>query len=109
MDWITLKAHAVTVIGLDRDALHVYAAVALQIFIAFVTRRSIASIVPWLAVFGLEAANELADLFFEIWPDRALQRAAGLHDLVNTMLMPSALLLAARFAPSLFTAPPRLH
>lgn len=103
MNWIGLKAELVGLIGLDRDALHVYAAVAFQLVVAGVTRRSLASFAPWLAVAGVELVNESADYFLEVWPDRALQQAGGLHDLVNTMLMPTVLLIASRYAPHVLT------
>ena len=86
--------------GLAQDALHVYAAVLIQLTVAAVSRRGLRSPLPWLAVLALALVNEWSDItedhLFEDW-----EREAALHDLWNTMVMPTVLLLVARFAPGL--------
>lgn len=93
---------------LERDALHIYAAILIQISSAALLRRSLASRWPWLTVLAFALANEWFDMHLdglvEEW-----EKNAALHDLWNTMLTPTLLLLVARFAPGLMvkTAPPR--
>jgi hypothetical protein len=104
MDWYDVKQYAEGLIGLDMDALHVYAGVLGQIVAALVLRRSLASLWPWLAVLTAALANEWFDLGYEVWPDRQMQYAASFRDLWNTMLLPTLLLVLTRLAPGLFAA-----
>jgi hypothetical protein len=101
-----VKSAIATWSGLERDALHIYAAILLQIGSAALFRRSLASPLPWLAVLAAALANEALDMrrdgLFEEW-----ERAAALHDLWNSMLVPTILLLLVRFAPRLVTRPAR--
>ncbi len=102
MDWEQVKSTIAVWTELERDALHIYAAILLQIGSAAVLRRSLASPLPWLAVLAAALANEVLDIrrdgVFENW-----ERSAALHDLWNSMLAPTILLLLARFAPGLLT------
>ncbi|HLL31736.1 MAG TPA: hypothetical protein VK403_12140 [Allosphingosinicella sp.] len=94
--------------GLERDALHIYAAILLQIGSAAILRRSLASPLPWLVVLVAALGNEALDMsrdgLFEEW-----EHGEAIHDLWNSMLMPTLLALLARFAPGLMAsgrAPP---
>jgi hypothetical protein len=102
MNWYDIKQSLELSLGLDMDALHVYAGLLIQIFAALLLRRSMASPWPLLVVLGAVAANEAYDLAYEIWPQRGMQYAEGLKDGWNTMLLPTALMLLTRFAPRLF-------
>jgi hypothetical protein len=103
MDWHHLKDWLEHATGLDMDALHVHAGVLLQILAALVLRRPLRSPWPWLVVLGAETINEIYDYTYEIWPgaERQIQLAEGVRDLWNTMVIPSAILLLARYAPAL--------
>lgn len=105
MDWHEIKVWLEQASKLDMDALHIYAGLLLQIAFALVFRRSLRSPIPWLAVLAAILANEYYDYRYEVWPDvdRPLQRVEGIKDVWNTMLLPTALLLLARFHPRLFT------
>jgi hypothetical protein len=96
------KAAVATWTGLERDALHIYVALIIQLASAALLRRSLASPWPWLIVLAVALANEWLDIFrddlVEDW-----EKAGSLHDLWNTMLLPTLLLAAARFAPRLLT------
>lgn len=85
------------------DALHVIAGVAVQLLVAAVLRMSVGSWRPWLAVLGLELLNEAADLLVERWPHPGMQVGEAANDLVLTMALPTALMLAGRYRPSLFS------
>lgn len=104
MDWLGIKLHVSQITALERDALHIYAAVFIQCAVALLVRRPLSHPLPWFAVLFAGLVNEWADLTFEIWPegDRDRQWAESARDLVNTILLPTALLLAARYAPALF-------
>lgn len=88
------------------DALHIYAAVLIQMLAAWLLRRPLSSLWPWLAVLVAEGANEALDLLegdtvsLESW-----QIDGAVHDLVNTMVLPTLLLLLVRYAPRLFEPP----
>jgi hypothetical protein len=92
-----------TLATVSKDALHIYAAVAVQIGAAAAFRRSVASFVPWACVLGAALLNEGLDTF--AGGERYLQawqvRGAA-HDLINSMLLPTVLLLLCRRAPQLF-------
>ena len=100
MDWLGLKGLA-TDIGLEKDALHIYAAFAIQLAVAFWSKRGLASWLPWSAVLLAVAVNEYLDTFHggEI-PLQEWQIRGSIHDLINTMALPSALLILARVAPA---------
>lgn len=100
MDWLVFKRELGAVTGLDRDALHVYAAVAIQSGAALVLRRKLGDWLPWLAVAAIALLNEGADIYSDVWPERALQASKTIHDLVNTMIMPTALMIISRVRPA---------
>ncbi|MEA3064633.1 MAG: hypothetical protein QOJ27_1079 [Sphingomonadales bacterium] len=105
MDWQGIKEAIALWTGLERDALHIYAALLVQAGSAFILRRSLASPWPWTCVLALAIGNEILDTFADRLVE-AWEIDASLHDLWNTMLLPSLLLLLARFSPDL-VAPPR--
>jgi hypothetical protein len=100
LDWEQVKSAISLWTGLERDALHIYAALLLQIGAAAILRRTLASPWPWLVVLVFAIGNEVLDIFrdggLEDW-----ERAASLHDLWNTMVAPTLLALLVRFAPRL--------
>ncbi len=103
MDWQQIKEIIAVWTELERDALHIYAALLVQVGSAWLLRRRLAHWLPWACVLALAVANEWLDMkgdeLIEPW-----ELDAGLHDLWNTMLLPTLLLLIARFAPHLFVA-----
>lgn len=102
--WIAFKDLLAGWSGLDRDALHILAGLALLFAAALVLRRPIANILPWLAVLAAALANEavsgFADGRFEAW-----ELTISLHDLWVVMLVPTMLALMARLAPRLYAWP----
>ena len=98
MDWVETKNFVVEWTGLERDALHVYGTLLGQLAAALILRSSVASFLPWGAALLLAVANEAADSLgdglIEEW-----ERQGALHDLWNSMLLPTLLLLTARYAP----------
>ena len=104
MDWEQIKAAISLWTGLERDALHIYAAILTQLAAALLLRRSLASPLPWLAVLAVALLNEALDMYgdglAEDW-----ERDSALHDLWNSMLVPTLLALLVRFAPGLARPP----
>jgi hypothetical protein len=73
----------------------------LQLAFAALLRTSIARPLPWLIVLALELANEWTDLTVDVWPNRSDQIAGSVTDVLLTMVLPTLLLLAARYCPGL--------
>jgi hypothetical protein len=103
MNWYAVKLWLEHATGLDMDALHVHAGVALQLLFALILRRPLSSPWPWLGVAAAEALNEYNDLAVEAWPQRGIQIAEGARDYWNTLLIPTLLLLLCRYAPWLLS------
>ena len=101
MDSEALKAAVEAWTGLDRDALHVYAAVLIQLASAALLRRTLASPWPWLVVLAFALGTHGPTVSRR--SSRGVEKAAALHDLWNTMLLPTLLLLVVRFVPRLTT------
>lgn len=102
MDWFGLKDEAARML-LEKDALHIYAALIIQISAAKLSRRSLGHALPWLWVLALELINELLDLGRGMEPVvRPWQVVSGVHDIINTMILPTVLLMLCRRDPTLF-------
>ena len=106
MDWYGVKEWLEYWSGLDMDSLHVHAGVLGQLAAALLLRRPVRSVIPWLLVLAAAIANEAYDFQYEIWPDRSAQLDGGFRDVWNTMLLPTVLLVLARFYPRVFTGKP---
>ncbi|HEX8639921.1 MAG TPA: hypothetical protein VF704_02080 [Allosphingosinicella sp.] len=103
MNWIEFKLYLSQVTDLDQDALHIYAAVLIQLGAAFLFRRALASVIPWLAVWVVLLVNEAADLWLPGEWIGQWQVVAGVRDSWNTMALPTLLWLLANHAPALLT------
>jgi hypothetical protein len=105
LEWVILKRE-LSQLALSKDALHIYAAIAVQIAAAGLCRTWLGSLLPWLAVLVLELVNEGLDLSLK--PEesiRAWQIAGSIQDIANTMVVPTILLLLVRYVPGLFCSP----
>lgn len=106
MDWHGLKLWLETASGLNMDALHVHGGLILLFGSALVLRRPLRSPWPWLVVLAAELANEYYDYTYEVWPTREAQFFEGVKDVWNTMLVPTVLLVVARWFPALLVGRP---
>jgi hypothetical protein len=102
MDWHDIKLWLSGSSGLDMDALHVHFGVLAQVAVALLLRRRLSSLWPWLVVAAVAVGNEVYDYRYEVWPTREEQFLESVKDVWNTMLLPTVLLLLARFLPGLF-------
>lgn len=106
MDWFEIKNWLELSTGLPRDSLHIYAGVGVQLFIALIFRRSLASPVPWLFVVFAALANEYYD--YTVVPAPLNSGPAyfngAIGDVWNTLLLPTLFLVIARFWPNWLTA-----
>lgn len=105
--WYQGKLFLERTLALNHDALHVIFGVLVWLVLGAVTRRSLGAVRPWLGLLAIIGWNETVDLWVERWPDPGMQYGEGAKDLLLTMLLPSVLLLAVRFAPGLFRSVPR--
>ena len=97
MQFIDLKLFIENYTGLERDALHIHAAILLYVVAMAVFRRSRRSRFPWLVVFAAELLNEGHDLSINIPDDPAWAIEGSFKDLWNTMLWPTVLLFVGRY------------
>tara|TARA_R110002033_G_scaffold558_1_gene5271 strand:+ start:82957 stop:83406 length:450 start_codon:yes stop_codon:yes gene_type:complete len=108
MMWLEIKDWLELSTGLDRDSLHIYAGIGVQLTVALCIRRSLASSIPWLFVALAACGNEYYDYMFVsdaayasgIYADEAVR------DIWNTLLLPTLFLLIARRWPNWLTRKP---
>lgn len=111
MDYAEIKLFIERYSGLDKDALHVHAALLLYFAAMVAFRQTHRSRAPWLFVLAAEIANEGADLIghhlhiieagYDPLPFPWRESA---KDLWNTMLWPTVILLLGRYT-TLFQRP----
>jgi hypothetical protein len=105
VNWFELKDWLELSTGLDRDSLHIYAGVGVQLAVALLFRRSLASLLPWSFVAVAALANEFYD--FALVPDTSelglRHYDEAVRDIWNTLLLPSLLMVIARFWPGWLT------
>ncbi|MCM8731995.1 hypothetical protein ACFO8O_13600 [Hephaestia sp. GCM10023244] len=81
--------------GLSPDALHVHVSILAMLTGAVLWRRRMDHPLPWLSVLVLEIANEALDLSTPIGGENSLH--ASMHDILNTMFLPTVILICLRF------------
>lgn len=102
MDWMGMKDLAAD-LSIAKDALHIYLAFIIQVSAAVIFRKSLGNALPWLTVLVVELVNEGLDMWLgEELHLKRWQLEGATHDLVNTMILPTALLFLCRFAPGIF-------
>ncbi len=102
MDWLAIKLELARM-PLEKDALHIYAALIIQVVAAKLSRRSLGHWLPWLTVLGFELVNEAIDILRGGEPRlMPWQVVSGAHDIVNTMILPTILMSLCRRDPTLF-------
>ena len=99
MSWLqSTKAWVIAHSGLAKDALHIHVALLLFFGSAIVFRWKLTSWKPWLVVVAAALIGEMWDLRDSLVYDSPVRLGANLHDVWNTLLWPSAILLMARWS-----------
>lgn len=93
--WSLEKIRLSQALGLSPDALHVHASILLMLAAAVLWRRRLDHALPWATVFALEIVNEFLDLSAPSIGENTIH--ASLHDVYNTMFLPTVILLCLRF------------
>lgn len=88
-----LKLYLLDFTGLDRDALHLHAGLALFILVRLIWRRRGGWVIAWLAAFVLAAGVEWLDIRADGEGGSPLPQPDHWHDIWNTMVWPTVLLL----------------
>jgi len=91
------KLALVALLGLPKDALHIYVGLLVFLVSAWLLRRSLRSFVPLGAVLLAALAGEAWDLIDTARSGKALMWRASWHDLWNTAFWPAVLFLLARY------------
>lgn len=97
MSYHELKVLIEAYTGLEKDALHIHAALLLYVLAMVAFRQSRRSRFPWLFVLAVELFNEFLDLRHQYRLDEPLQWSGAAKDLWNTMLWPTVLLFIGRY------------
>ncbi len=93
--WGMEKFRLSQMLGLSPDALHVHVSIMVMLCAAILWRRRMDHLLPWLTVLAIEFLNELLDLSVPANGENTIH--ASLHDVYNTMFLPTLVLLCLRF------------
>lgn len=91
------KVALVELLGLPRDALHIYVGLAVFLAAAALFRRPIGGWVPLAAVFAAALAGEAWDLIETRADGARVHLLRNWHDVWNTCFWPAILFLLARY------------
>lgn len=91
-----IKLAIVSVLGLSKDALHVYTGLAVFLVTAVVLRKPLRSFLPLFIVIAVAVSGELLDRHDDIASLGHWRWQASLHDVLNTLFWPSVLWFLAR-------------
>ena len=91
------KLHLVGLLGLPKDALHIYVGLIVFLLSAALFRLPLRSGKPFLAVLLVTLAGEAWDLIDSWRSGAALVWARNWHDVWNTCFWPAILTLLARY------------
>lgn len=106
--WIDAKTLIRDSMGLSNDALHIHIALLILLASAALYRMRPDRIQPWLTVMLFEFINEYSDLLYSTEEDAAVRWSESWHDIGNTMLWPTVILVLGRwlFPPRVVVATP---
>ncbi len=96
-DLPALKIYLLELTGLGKDALHVYAGMTMFLMVRLVWRWPGGWLAAWVATLGLACAVEYIDLRNEGQVGVPQPDPAHWHDIWNTMVWPTVLLLVGRW------------
>ena len=91
------KLVVMSLTALSRDALHVHAGMLVFVLAAAILRKGLGSPWPWLVAMAVACGMEAMDAVDGILTYGHWRVRASVHDVLNTMLWPTALAIACRF------------
>ena len=97
LDFQQFKTVALDATGLGKDALHIYAGMALFLGVRLLWRWRGGWTLAWLAVLAMACTAEWGDIKAEAANTALQPDAAHWHDIWNTMFWPTVLLLVGRW------------
>jgi len=83
-------------VNVSPDALHIHVSLLILFAVALLLRRRPDNWLPWLVLLLLDLVNEANDILHHSMRVPLDDRAAALHDLLNTMFWPTIILLFGR-------------
>jgi hypothetical protein len=97
LDFQRLKLDIIDATGLAKDALHIYAGLAVFIAVRLLWRRRGGWLIAWVVVLVTACGVEYIDLLNEEARGDYQPDGAHWHDIWNTMFWPTVLLLVGRW------------
>lgn len=101
----TIKLSLMSLTGLGRDALHVYAGLGVLFVSAAIFRLPLARLRPLLFVLAAACVVEIADGRDDLGLFGRWRWEASLHDVANTVFWPLVICLVARYSTLLTKKP----
>ena len=92
----SLKLSLVQILGLSKDALHIYVGLIVFFVVAIAVRRRQPSYLPLIAVVAAALLGELVDLRDDLYGLGVWRWRASLHDIVNTVFWPFVITVLVR-------------
>jgi len=102
----SIKLIIVSTTGLSKDALHIYAGLAIFFIAVIILRKPLKSTTPWLVILAFAVLAELIDMRDDFLSLGYWRWHASLHDILNTLFWPTVIFALARFGV-LFNTPGR--
>lgn len=93
--------------GLEKDALHIYVALLIYLTVCLIFRWKAWQWKPWLVVLAAALSGEALDIYETIGIERRTYLWGNWHDLWNTMLLPTVLLMTSRWTAIFVPRKPR--
>jgi hypothetical protein len=97
LDFQQLKLTIADATGLAKDALHIYAGLAVFLMVRLLWRWRGGWLIAWLTVLAMACGVEYIDLISEQARSDVQPDAAHWHDIWNTMFWPTVLMLVGRW------------
>lgn len=95
--WGALKHGVELALGLSPDAMHIHMSILIFVAWTLVLRTKYEDWRPWILTFLVECANEAIDMSQPGGSPEANWDATR-HDLINTMIAPTIVLIGARIS-----------
>ncbi len=91
------KIYLVAHTGLAKDALHIYVAVIIFFAACLIMRWKARDWRPWALVLLAALSGEVLDLLDSYFRGRELDLRESAKDIVNTLMVPTIIVITARF------------